>query len=68
MLFTEDIGIEEIINQIMFGFITKSQHFVLFLKDPQLFLPDPHSAECSVFLLVVASNAVRPGTVESLDQ
>jgi hypothetical protein len=34
MLFTKEIGIEEIINQIMFGFITKAQYCVSFIKEP----------------------------------
>jgi hypothetical protein len=34
MLFTKEIGIEEIINQIMFGFVKKLQYCVLFIKAP----------------------------------
>jgi len=34
MLFTKEIGIEEIINQIMFGFVKKTQLCVLFTQVP----------------------------------
>jgi len=39
MLFTKEIGIEEIINQIMFGFVKKTQLCVLFTKVPWHFPP-----------------------------
>jgi len=49
MLFTKETGIEEIINQIMFGFVKKKLNFVFYLQR----YPDTFLLLCVVFPFAV---------------
>lgn len=56
MLFTKEIGIEEIINQIMFGFVKKNQLCVLFTKVPWHFPATVYESLCRVSVCRLQQN------------